>query len=141
MLIKLKLNVAISEHNFKEDYRSLLIRCEALETESDAISETLRNLQKDMEKEKTQITNITKEEQRLLSEIESLQQRVKDLGAHKKEYEDKCKSLEKSYSDDSRRLSMVQQNLRSLKKEAEKVVLFFVFFLGFCVGVVWQDVD
>ena len=113
--------------NYKEDLRTIIIRCEALETESAGISSHLQQLQTEIEQERKQVKNINKEEQRTLDEIKVLQQRLNDYQEHKAEYEKKCGVLEKKYSDDCRKLALVQQTLRGLKKDAEKVKMFCPF--------------
>ncbi|XP_006813248.1 uncharacterized protein LOC102800905, partial [Saccoglossus kowalevskii] len=109
--------------HYAEEYQSLLIRSEALKNEKDVIKESLKSCTQNISQQKKQIGNIAREEDKLLEQIAALQERLDSLRTHKKDYEQKMKNLIETQEEENSRLMLVEDTLRTIHNNLEKVKL------------------
>ncbi|XP_070566991.1 golgin subfamily A member 6-like protein 7 [Ptychodera flava] len=119
--------------HYAEEYQSLAIRSEALKNEKETIVENLEGFASKIERQKKQLGNIEREEEKLQEQITELQERLETLRMHKKDYKEKFSELEDTHQQETQRLSMVKDTLRTIYNSMEKVKMLarnFNVFIG-----------
>ncbi|ELT92909.1 hypothetical protein CAPTEDRAFT_218039 [Capitella teleta] len=106
----------------QEEYNSLILRCEVLESESDDIEEKMAEISRKIGKEKTQIKMIENQETNIQRQIEELRQNLVALQQHKVEYEENCHALDAMREQEVMKLKMTAETASELRAKAQKGV-------------------
>ncbi|XP_077978926.1 uncharacterized protein LOC144434348 [Glandiceps talaboti] len=112
-------SVELGRH-YAEEYQSLMIRAEALQNEKENIHDNFEEVAHKLNKQKKQMGNIEREEQKLIDQIAELQERLETLQTHKNEYQEKLKELEDTQQEDTQRLAMIDETLKTIHNSMEK---------------------
>nr|XP_054767834.1 uncharacterized protein LOC129275082 [Lytechinus pictus] len=105
----------------EDEYQSLGIRCEALESEEADVLERVEKQNVDIAKHKQQMGNIAQKQQHLREEIKGLEKRLADLEGHRQEYKRQVEDTEDRKKEELDQLAMVRTMLRDMQRNRERV--------------------
>ncbi|XP_041478631.1 uncharacterized protein LOC121426404 [Lytechinus variegatus] len=105
----------------EDEYQSLGIRCEALESEEADVLERVEKQNTDIAKHKQQMGNIAQKQQHLREEIKGLEKRLADLEGHRQEYKRQVEDAEDRKKEELDQLAMVRTMLRDMQRNRERV--------------------
>ncbi|XP_030846260.1 golgin candidate 2-like isoform X2 [Strongylocentrotus purpuratus] len=105
----------------EDEYQSLGIRCEALESEEADVVERVEKQNQEIAKHKQQMGNISQKQQHLRDEIKSLEKRLAGLEGHRQEYKRQVEDAEDRKREELDQLAMVRTMLRDKQRDRERV--------------------
>ncbi len=112
--------------DYVEEYRTLAMRHEVMDSEMEDISDNMTKIDIQIEKEHKQIKGISKEQDRLQNEIKNLEIRIADLEKHKGDYSEKIAELERKKDKDRGRANMVKETMKEIRNDMERVSILHV---------------
>ncbi|XP_071812282.1 uncharacterized protein [Apostichopus japonicus] len=106
---------------YKEEFESLSIRCEAYEHEEEDTLIRVKKKTEEIDKQKKQICNIEREQQRIKDEITSLQEKLSVLHSHQEEFQSQCNALEEVKENEFRQLKSIRDTKKGIEKQRDKI--------------------
>ncbi|XP_071484221.1 uncharacterized protein [Diadema antillarum] len=105
----------------EDEYQSLGIRCEALESEEADVLQRVEEHNTEIAQHKQQMSNIVQKQQQLRDEIKSLEERLAGLETHRQEYRHQVEDAEDRKREELDQLAMVRTMLRDMQRNRERV--------------------
>ncbi|XP_072179586.1 uncharacterized protein [Diadema setosum] len=105
----------------EDEYQSLGIRCEALESEEADVLQRVEEQNTEIAQHKQQMSNIVQKQQQLRDEIKSLEERLAGLETHRQEYRRQVEDAEDRKREELDQLAMVRTMLRDMQRNRERV--------------------
>nr|XP_011447557.2 uncharacterized protein LOC105342337 isoform X2 [Crassostrea gigas] len=118
-----KRNRGINKTKYREEYENLKMRQEVLKVEIKNIQGEINSYVKEISDGEKQISKIRHEENKVIGQIQSLQEKLHALEQHRAQYETECESTRQTQKEARGKLHQTQDILLTVEIQMEKARL------------------
>lgn len=118
-----KRNRGINKTKYREEYENLKMRQEVLKVEIKNIQGEINSYVKEISDGEKQISKIRLEENKVIGQIQSLQEKLRALEQHRAQYETECESTRQTQKEARGKLHQTQDILLTVEIQMEKARL------------------